>query len=156
MKRPDWDTYFLDLAKQAGTRATCNRGRSACVFVRDNIPLMTGYVGSVSGEPHCDDVGHKIKKVIHEDGRVTEHCVRTTHAEQNAVALAAKLGVSLDKSTLYCNMVPCLTCANLIIRAGIIRVVCQNKYHAGKDTEELFRKVGIKLKIVNKGNQKYE
>jgi len=94
--RPTWDEYFMDLANAAAKRATCDRGRSGCVIVRDRQLLVTGYVGSPRGLPHCDDVGHLLKKVYHEDGRVTQHCVRTVHAEQNAICQAARRGIALD------------------------------------------------------------
>ncbi len=102
--RPSWDEYFMDLTNSAARRATCNRGRSGCVIVRNKQVLVTGYVGSPMGLPHCDDVGHLYKKVTHEDGKVTQHCVRTVHAEQNAMCQAAKLGISLANGTLYCSM----------------------------------------------------
>jgi dCMP deaminase len=102
-QRPTWDEYFMELANTAAKRATCDRGRSGCVIVRDKHVLVTGYVGSPLGLPHCDDVGHLLKKVYHEDGRITQHCVRTVHAEQNAICQAARLGIALDGGTLYCK-----------------------------------------------------
>lgn len=143
--RPSWDDYLIEIADTVAKRATCNRGRSGCVIARGGRILVTGYVGSPAGLPHCDDVGHQFRKLIHEDGSVTQHCVRTVHAEQNAICQAAKLGVSIDGATLYCRMTPCRTCAMLIINCGIVRVVCEKRYHAGKDAEELFRAAGITL-----------
>ncbi len=146
-KRPTWDEYFMEIANAVSSRATCDRGRSGCVIVRDRQILVTGYVGSPKGLPHCDEVGHQLKKTIHEDGSVTEHCVRTVHAEQNAICQAAKLGISLNNSTLYCRMTPCRVCAMLIINCGITRVVCEKKYHAGAESEEMFRKAGVQLEF---------
>lgn len=143
--RPSWDDYFMDLAHSVSMRATCDRGRSGCVIVRDKQILVTGYVGSPRGLAHCDDVGHFFKKVIHEDGSVTQHCVRTVHAEQNAITQAARRGIGLDGATLYCRMTPCRTCAMLIINCGIERVVCEKKYHAGRESEEMFQEAGVKL-----------
>jgi len=143
--RPSWDDYFLNLADTVSERATCNRGRSGCVIVKDKQILVTGYVGSPRGLPHCDDVGHLFRKTIHEDGSVTQHCVRTVHAEQNAICQAARRGIALDGSTLYCRMTPCRTCAMLIINCGIVRVVCERRYHDGAETEEMFKQVGIEL-----------
>src|SRR5574344_1100831 len=143
--RPSWDNYFLDLADAVSKRATCDRGRSGCVIVRDKRILVTGYVGSPSGFPHCDEVGHEIKKVIEEDGRISEHCVRTVHAEQNAICQAAKMGVSIDGTTVYCRMTPCRTCAMLLINCGIKRVYCERKYQSGQESEKMFKKVGIKM-----------
>ena len=76
---------------------------------------------------------------------MTQHCVRTVHAEQNAICQAARYGISLQGGTLYCRMTPCRTCAMLIINCGIGRVVCERRYHAGIESEEMFRAVGIKL-----------
>jgi len=153
--RPSWDEYFLDLADAVSKRATCDRGRSGCVIVRDKRILVTGYVGSPAGFAHCDEVGHEIKKTIHDDGSVSEHCVRTVHAEQNAICQAAKLGVSIDGSTVYCRMTPCRTCAMLLINCGIIRVYCERKYQSGEESEKMFKKVGIKIEYKFNEVQKY-
>ena len=139
----------MEVANTIAKRATCDRGRSGCVIARNKQILVTGYVGSPLGLPHCDEVGHLFKQVTHEDGKVTNHCVRTVHAEQNAICQAAKLGVSLDGATLYCRMTPCRTCAMLIINCGIVRVVCEFKYHAGIESEGLFDEAGVKLDYVN-------
>jgi len=147
--RPTWDEYFMELAHTAAKRATCDRGRSGCVIVREKQVLVTGYVGSPKGLPHCDDVGHLMKKVTHDDGTVTQHCMRTVHAEQNAICQAARLGIPLAGSTLYCRMTPCRTCAMLIINCGIERVVCEFRYHAGKESEDLFRQAGVRLEYFN-------
>jgi dCMP deaminase len=149
--RPSWDRYFLDLCEAVSKRATCDRGRSGCVVVKDKRILTTGYVGSPAGLPHCDDdgVGHDMRKVFDDAGNVTNHCVRTIHAEQNALVQAAKFGIPVDGGTLYCKMVPCRTCAMLIINAGIKRVVAEKHYHADNDTVELFKQAGIELVVVN-------
>jgi dCMP deaminase len=144
-QRPSWDDYFLEVADIVAKRATCDRGRSGCVVVKDRRVLVTGYVGSPAGLAHCDEAGHQMKKTIHEDGTVTQHCVRTVHAEQNAISQAAKFGISINGSTLYCRMTPCRVCAMLIINSGISRVVCERKYHAGSESEELFKEAGIVL-----------
>lgn len=155
-KRPSWDEYFMEIANTVSKRATCDRGRSGCVIVRDRQILVTGYVGAPKGLPHCDDVGHQMKKTIHEDDHVSNHCVRTVHAEQNAICQAAKLGISLDKSTLYCRMTPCRTCAMLIINCGIERVVCEKRYQQAEESEEMFRKVGIALEYFSEDIMTYE
>lgn len=154
--RPSWDEYFMEIAHTVSKRATCDRGRSGCVIVRDRQILVTGYVGSPIGMPHCDDVGHQMKQMVHEDGSVTNHCVRTVHAEQNAICQAAKLGISLLNSTLYCRMTPCRVCAMLIINCGITRVVCEKKYHAGGESEEMFRMAGLKLEFFSEQTMQYE
>ncbi len=153
--RPTWDEYFINLIQTIGTRATCDRGRSGCVVVRDKRILTSGYVGSPIGTKHCDDVGHEMHSVIHEDGTQTRHCIRTAHAEQNAIANAARFGVALDGSTLYCKMTPCYACAKMIINAGIKRVVCEKDYHAGQRSKEIFREAGIEYNLVNNEVQTY-
>lgn len=143
--RPTWDEYFMEIARAVAKRATCDRGRSGCVISRDKQILVTGYVGSAAGLSHCDEIGHQMKTVTHEDGHQSQHCVRTTHAEQNAIVQAAKLGVSINNATFYCKMTPCAVCAGMIINAGIKRVVCEKRYHAGSESEEMFRRVGVEL-----------
>lgn len=147
MARPSWDEYFMEVANAIAKRATCDRGRSGCVIARDKHLLVSGYVGSPIGLPHCDDVGHLMRRVIHEDNNITNHCVRTIHAEQNAICQAAKLGVSLDGATLYCRMTPCSVCAKMIINCGIIKVVCERKYHAGSESEQMFFEANIPLEF---------
>ena len=127
--RPSWDEYFMEICRTVAKRATCDRGRSGCVIARDNQILVTGYVGSPTGLPHCDEAGHLLKKMIHDNGEITQHCVRTVHAEQNAICQAAKRGIALEGATVYCKMTPCRTCAMLIINCGIKRVVCEKHYH---------------------------
>ena len=153
--RPTWDEYFMKILEAVALRATCDRGRAGSVIVRDNHILTTGYVGAPPGLPHCDDVGHQMKTTIHEDGHQTQHCVRTTHAEMNAVVQAARIGVSVLGATMYCRMTPCAVCARSIITAGIKRVVCQKRYHVAEETEAMFRKVGIELDYLTDEMQQY-
>ena len=145
----------MEVMEAISKRATCSRGRSGCVIAKDNKLLVTGYVGSPIGMEHCDEVGHQMKKILHEDESITEHCVRTVHAEQNAICQAAKNGVSIDGATLYCRMTPCRVCAMLIINCGIKRVVCERKYHAGSETERMFKQAGIQLDFIHDELQKY-
>ncbi len=154
--RPSWDEYFLEIMQTVSKRGTCDRGHASCVFVKDKQILVTGYAGSPVGFPHCDEVGHQMKKMIHEDGHITEHCVRTVHAEQNAICQAARRGVPLEGATVYINMTPCRTCAMLLINTGIKRVVSLNKYHAGQESEEMFKKAKIKLEFVSSEVVKYK
>ena len=154
--RPSWDEYFMEIARTVAKRGTCDRGRTGCVIVRDKQILVTGYVGSPKGLPHCDEAGHQMKKVTHEDGTESEHCMRTTHAEQNAIAQAARRGVSIDGGTLYVHMTPCATCAKILITAGIKRVVCEKKYHRGAESEEMFRSAGIPIEFFEEEIEKYD
>ncbi len=131
MVRPDWDTYFVNIAKEVASRSTCPRASCGAVIVKDNRILSTGYNGAPSGEPHCLDVGCFI---------ISKHCERTIHAETNAVVQAAKYGVNINGSTLYVwskrhytsdpfegtvggQVSSCIKCTQVMKAAGIIRVV---------------------------------
>jgi len=154
--RPSWDDYFLKVSDVVGERATCGRGESGCVIAKDKRILTTGYVGAPAGLPHCSEVGHQIREVTHESGETHKHCVRTTHAEQNAIVQAARMGVSVEGATLYCKMTPCYTCAKMIVNAGIERVVCQKDYHASKDTKNIFEEAGVELEVRDDQVEEYE
>jgi len=118
-QRPSWDDYFLQIAFTVAQRSTCDRAHVGCALVRDRRILTTGYNGAPAGLPHCDDVGHLL---------VDGHCVRTLHAEQNALIQAALHGVSTEGATAYVTHQPCLTCAKMLINAGIRRVVYAGHY----------------------------
>lgn len=124
-------------------------------MVRDKQILVTGFVGSPSGFPHCDDIGHQMKRLVHEDGQITEHCMRTIHAEQNAICQAAKQGISIEGATIYTRMTPCRTCAMLLINSGIKRVMCERRYHAGEESEKMFEEAGIHIGFKYNELQKY-
>ncbi len=145
MERPSWDDYFFQVADTVSRRATCDRGRSGCIIVKEKRILVTGFVGSPYGFPHCDDAGHQMKRLVHEDGRVTEHCMRTLHAEQNAICQAARLGIALEGATLYTRMTPCRTCAMLIINCAIKSVFCERRYQAADEPEAMLMQAGIPL-----------
>ncbi len=153
--RPSWDQYFLDIIKVIGERGSCDRGRSGCVIAKEKRILSTGYVGSPIGTAHCDEVGHEMHTVKHEDGHESRHCIRTAHAEQNAIVAAARFGVALEGSTLYCHMTPCYACAKMIINAGIKKVVCQFDYHAGERSKEIFKEARVAYELVQDQMQKY-
>lgn len=119
--RIDRDYYYMYMAKLVALRGTCNRAAVGAVLVKDNHVISTGYVGSPTGQPHCIDIGCDL---------VDGHCVRTIHAETNAIISAAKNGVSTQDSTLYLSpFSPCLSCAKLIVTAGIIKVVYPEEYN---------------------------
>lgn len=135
-KRPSWDAYFMMMAKDVvATRATCPRRQVGCVLVRDKRIITTGYNGSPSGMPHCTDVGCR----MHEG-----HCVRAIHAEQNAIAQAALHGVSTQGATCYVTAAPCVNCANLLVAAGIVRVVYLEEY-TNELGEQVLREAGVAL-----------
>lgn len=118
-RRKPWPDYFMDIARLVATRATCDRKHVGAVIVRDNSILSTGYNGSISGAPHCDDVGHMM-----EDG----HCVRTVHAEANAILQAARHGVRVEGATIYTTASPCWPCFQKIVTAGIKTIVFGELY----------------------------
>ena len=109
-ERVSWGTYFMNIAKEVATRSTCDRKYIGAVIVREKTILSTGYNGSIKGLPHCDEAGHEM---------VNDHCIRTTHAEANAIVQAAKNGVEINKSDIYVTASPCYNCFKLIANAGI-------------------------------------
>ena len=113
-ERSSWDEYFMGIARQVASRATCDRKHVGALLVRDRTILSTGYNGSIRGLPHCDEVGHMM-----ENG----HCVATVHAEANAIIQAAKNGVRIDGATMYTSASPCWSCFKLIANAGCVRIV---------------------------------
>lgn len=119
-KRPKWDEYFLKLAMLASERSTCPRMHCGCVLVKDRFVLATGYNGSLPEQEHCEDIGCLI---------VDNHCVRTNHAEINALVQAAVHGVVIKGATAYVTNMSCTTCAKALIAAGIERIVVFSDYH---------------------------
>jgi dCMP deaminase len=113
-RRASWDEYFMAIAREVATRSTCDRKHVGAVIVRDKMILATGYNGSIRGLPHCDEVGHLL-----EDG----HCVRTVHAEANALVQAARNGVRVEAADIYVTASPCFGCFKLVANAGICRIV---------------------------------
>jgi len=155
--RPNWDEYFLGLLESIAKRATCDRGRSGAVIVSPHHTILaTGYVGSPPGQPHCDDVGHMMRTVIDEKGNQSQHCVRTLHAEENAILQCAKDGVKIEGATLYCKMVPCYNCAMRIVRVGMKRVVAQKRYHADELSVKLFKDAGVELQVMDNTTEEYK
>ena len=115
-KRPDWDEYFIAILERVGERATCDKSGSGCVVTKDNRIIATGYTGSLSGLPHCNDVGHEIK---------SGNCIRVIHAEHNAISQALKFGVSLDGAIMYCETKPCKACAKMATNLGIKKIIAK-------------------------------
>lgn len=119
MTRPSWSEYFHGLARHVATRATCPRKSVGCVIVRDNRVLSQGYNGSLAYQPHCTDVGCQM---------VDGHCIRTVHAEANAVAQAALHGVSLVDAIAYVTLKPCWTCEKLLRASGVMLISWEEDY----------------------------
>ncbi|MBI2053870.1 MAG: cytidine/deoxycytidylate deaminase family protein [Candidatus Staskawiczbacteria bacterium] len=155
--RPSWDEYFLNLLEPLGSRGTCDRGRSGAVIVSPHHTILaTGYVGAPPGQPHCDEAGHMMITRIDEKGNQSQHCVRTLHAEENAILQCAKDGIKLEGAVIYAKMVPCYNCAMRIVRVGIKRVVAQKRYHADSLSLELFKNARVELVIIENINEQYE
>ena len=154
--RPDWDDYFMEIMETVAKRANCDRGRAAAVILGDRRIVATGYVGAPAGLPTCDEAGHLIKVVYDERGGQHKHCVRTTHAEANAIAQAARHGTSIAGGTVYTLMVPCLDCTKLLINAGLRRVVCERRYHADHDSLRFLEQAGVELVIRTEETQEYQ
>jgi dCMP deaminase len=112
--RQPWSAYFLTLAQQIATRATCPRAKVGCVLTFENRIIAAGFNGSPSGWEHCEDEGCLI---------VNERCVRTVHAERNAICQAARHGVSVEGCKAYITLPPCLTCYLSLASAGIVEIV---------------------------------
>ena len=124
--RADWDEYFMSIAQQVSTRATCKRKSVGAVIVRDKMILSTGYNGSIAGGDHCTDVG-----CMMEDG----HCVRTVHSEANAIIQAAKNGVRIDGACIYVTASPCWFCFKLIVNSGLEKIVFGEMYRDERITK---------------------
>lgn len=145
--RPSWDEYFMNIAKETAKRATCNRRKFGAVIVGDKRIIATGYNGSPPGLPHCLEEGCY---------KIDEHCVRTLHAEMNAIVQVALQSQNLkqyDELTIYIAGPgqPCMLCTKLIIGTGIKRVVCEKIYmpkeHSREQefTNRILSEAGIKL-----------
>lgn len=121
--------YLMDVATAVGERGTCDRGHVGTVIASlSGRILSTGYAGSPSKLPHCDDIGHELITRTRENGSATQHCVRTVHAEANAIIQAARYGIKIDGSILYTTMFPCIDCSKLIINSGITAVIAKLPY----------------------------
>jgi dCMP deaminase len=134
--RPEWDSYFLKIAFAVSERSTCDRAFVGCVLVLDKRILTTGFNGSPAGQPHCDEIGHLM---------IDGHCVRTIHAETNAIIQAALHGVSTKSSTCYVTHFPCINCTKALINAGITRLVYANGYRVDDNSLEFLAAAGIEI-----------
>ncbi len=133
--RASWNRYFMNLAVQAATRSTCPRKHVGAVIVRDKSILSTGYNGSIRGAEHCTDVG-----CLMEAG----HCVRTVHAEANALVQAASHGVRLEGAEIYVTASPCFDCFKLIANAGI-RTIYYGQFYRDERVLAFAEELGIKM-----------
>jgi len=138
-KRVTWKTYFMNIAKEVSTRSTCDRKHVGAVIVRDKTILSTGYNGSIKGLKHCDEIGHEM---------VDGHCVRTTHAEANAIVQSAKNGVSINNSEIYVTASPCYNCFKLIANSGI-KTIYYDEFYRDERIINYASEANIELKALD-------
>ena len=145
-----WDKRFLGMAKLVATWSSCyqeNRQVGA-VIVKDKRIMTTGYNGAPSGITSCKTRGECLRRKLNIPSGTQHELCYAVHAEQNAIAQAAKLGVSLEGATLYCTHQPCVICCKMIINSGIKRVVYCYGY-PDKFSMELFKEAGISVEQLN-------
>ncbi len=129
-QRPTWDEYFLMIAKLAATRSTCLAFPVGAVIVKNKQVVATGYNGSPSGSAHCTTQGFCYPGLDSCDASKTMPS-RAVHAEANAIAQAAKHGISTDGGSIYVTLEPCISCLKLIISAGIREVFYETSFNVG-------------------------
>ena len=133
--RVSWEQYFMNIAHEVATRSTCDRKNVGAVIVREKSILSTGYNGSLQGLPHCDEVGHEM-----ENG----HCVRTIHAEANAIVQAARNGIRIEDAEIFITASPCYNCFKMIANAGIKKIYF-GEFYRDERIREHARELGIEL-----------
>ncbi len=134
--RPDWDSYFMKIAFAVSERSTCDRAFVGSVLVLEKRILTTGFNGSPSGQPHCEEIGHLM---------VDGHCVRTIHAETNAIIQAALHGVSTRGAACYVTHFPCINCTKALINAGITRLVYSSAYRIDENAVNFLKAAEIEI-----------
>ncbi|WP_048600351.1 ComE operon protein 2 [Rubeoparvulum massiliense] len=144
--RITWDEYFMAQSRIIALRSTCTRLSVGATIVRDKRVIAGGYNGSISGDAHCLDVGCKV---------VDGHCVRTIHAEVNAILQCSKFGVPTEGAEIYVTHFPCLNCTKTIIQAGIKRLCYETKYRVDPYAEELLRNANVEVVQVSANLDKY-
>ena len=134
-KRMSWNEYFMEICKMVATRSTCDRAEVGCVIVNDdNRIVSSGYNGSISRNPHCNDVGHTMRD---------NHCIATIHAEMNALLYCAKEGIAVKDCIIYVTHFPCLNCTKALIQAGIKAIYFMNDYRIDDYAIELLNRNNI-------------
>lgn len=153
-KRKDWNEYFLDIAKLVSTRSTCLSRHVGAVIVKDKHIVSTGYNGPAAGVIHCSELGGCIRRARpdYKSGAYLELCP-ASHAEQNAIAFAAKFGIPTDGATIYVTDFPCKDCMNSIINSGIKTIVYEGKYNADL-SKRIVEEAGLKVICLEKEETK--
>ncbi len=140
MQRISWDEYFMAQSHLLSLRSTCSRLSVGATIVKDKRIIAGGYNGSIKGDEHCIDVGCKV---------IEGHCVRTIHAEINAILQCSKFGVGTEGATIYVTHFPCLNCTKSIIQAGIKEICYANDYRNNEYAQELLERSGIVVRKVD-------
>ena len=140
MQRISWDEYFMAQSHLLSLRSTCSRLSVGATIVKDKRIVSGGYNGSIKGDEHCIDVGCKV---------VEGHCVRTIHAEINAILQCSKFGVGTEGATIYVTHFPCLNCTKSIIQAGIKEICYANDYRNNEYDRELLEKSGVVVRKID-------
>ncbi len=143
--RPDWDPYFMSIAHVVKTRGNCVRRKVAAVVVKDRRIISTGYNGTPRGIANCCDGGCARCASDAPSGSALGDCI-CSHAEENAIVQAAYHGIALKGAAIYVTLSPCLTCAKMIINAGIVEVVYDELYHFNEQTRALFAEAGVRCR----------
>ena len=143
MKRPNWEEYFMDIARLVSTRSTCTRRYVGAVIVKDKRVLATGYNGAPAGLANCEEIGCLREQQAVRSGQRHELC-RGLHAEQNAIIQAAFHGISIQDSTLYCTTLPCSICLKMLLNAGIQKIV-YNEGYADELTKSFLQESAITI-----------
>ncbi|MCX8199872.1 MAG: dCMP deaminase family protein [Candidatus Micrarchaeota archaeon] len=144
-ERPSWDAYFMGIAKQVATRSNCVKRKVAAVLVRDKQIISTGYNGTPRGTRNCSEGGCPRCNSFSESGKNLDECF-CSHGEENAIVQAAYNGVSTKGCTVYTTFSPCLLCTKMIINAGIVEVVFNEKYPLAGNARALLEEAGIKVR----------
>lgn len=155
-RRPTKEETYMDVVDAWSRRSTCDRGRVAAIFVKEDRVIAQGYAGSIPGFPHCDDEGHEFEsryntKEMGPFDKPSVHCVRTIHAEVNAILQAALEGKCIRGAELYCTLVPCWPCTKLLLRLELTKVVAKHPYHSMHRSIAAFKEKGVEVKILNEG-----
>jgi dCMP deaminase len=147
--RPTWDEYFMAIAEVAAARSNCVKRRIGAIIAQNKQIVSAGYNGTPKGIDNCDEGGCPRCWGFGAPGKGLDECL-CVHAEENAIVQAACNGISIQGSTLYSTLCPCLYCAKSIINAGISRVVYRDAYAMDRTTAKLFAQAGVEMIVFEK------
>lgn len=149
LNRPDWDTYFMEIARVVAMRSNCSRRQVAAVIVKDHRIISTGYNGTPRGIKNCNEGGCPRCNSDVPSGSALGECL-CCHGEENAIVQAAYHGIAVKDSTLYTTYSPCLLCAKMIINAGIKEVVYRERYSIDETSRRILNEAGVRLRPLSK------